>query len=168
MPARRRDPKIATSEHQCRAVFIGFGRRVEPIAVGRALDVGWADGRKRFLMRAVGAELCLVDVGCFIHETVVETDLLQGREHVHVTATQRLRLQVIQAFAQLAKQLLQSLQETLTLGVHLLAFTQLNLTQRQPQATGQQQGRAERSRQHRQKPRAMIPVTQGLSSSRHH
>ncbi|MNN86200.1 hypothetical protein D3C81_2035840 [compost metagenome] len=89
-------------------------------------------------MWTVGAELGLVDVGSFIDEAVAETDLLQGGEHFHVAAVQWLGLEVVQAFAQLSKQLLETFEKTFALAVHLFAFAQLHLTQSHAQAAGQQ------------------------------
>ncbi|MNL36318.1 hypothetical protein D3C87_1583930 [compost metagenome] len=53
--------------------------------------------------------------------------MLQGRDHLVVAAPQRLRLEVVEAFTQLAEQLLQTGQEAFALGVHFLAFALLDL-----------------------------------------
>jgi hypothetical protein len=108
-----------------------------------------------------------IDVSGFIDKAIIEAHLLQRRDHVVIAAPQRLGLKVIETFAQLAEKLFQALQETLTLGIHLVAFALLDLLHHHEQASRQQQHGTQGSRDHRQENRAMEPALQGFSGSRH-
>lgn len=158
VPARRRHAEVAAPEHQGRAVFIGFGGSVQPVAVGRAADIRRPHHGQVVLERPVGAGLGCIDIGRFINEAITEADLLQGHDHLGAASAQGLRLEYVQAFTQLTEQLLQAFEKTLALGIHLLAFAQLRLVHRNAQARRQQQGRTQHSRTHRQQPGAIEPT----------
>lgn len=138
MPARRRHAKVAAPEHQRRAVFIGFGGSVQPVAVSRAADIRRSHHRQVVLAGPVGAGLGSIDISRFINEAITEADLLQGHDHLGAAFAQGLRLEYVQAFTQLTEQLLQAFEKTLALGVHLLAFAQLHLVHHDAQACRQQ------------------------------
>ncbi|BBN51971.1 hypothetical protein TRE132_00960 [Pseudomonas chlororaphis subsp. aurantiaca] len=168
VPARRRHAKVAAPEHQRRTVFVGFGGGVQPVLVGRAADIRRPHHGQVVLAWPVGAGLGSIDVGRLINEAITETDLLQGRDHLGAAFAQGLRLEHVQAFAQLAEQLLQAFEKALALGIHLLAFAQLRLVHRNAQARRQQQDRTQYSRARRQQPGAIEPTAQGFAGGQHH
>ncbi|MNJ57366.1 hypothetical protein D3C77_529520 [compost metagenome] len=147
MPAGSGHQELATAKHQRRQVVIGFGGGVEPVAVGRPLDIGrtqWIDGA---LANTIGAGDIAIDVSGLIDETISEGDLLQGRQHAGIATSQRLQLQLVDAFAQLAEDLLQAREKALALGVHLLDFALLQLMHGHAHTGHEQQDRAGRSRE---------------------
>ncbi|MNG07399.1 hypothetical protein D3C84_906970 [compost metagenome] len=77
-------------------------------------------------------------------------------------------MQVVEAFTQLPEKLFQPLQEALALGIHLVAFTLLDLLHDHKQTPRQQQDGTQGSRHHRQEKGAMEPALQGFAGSRHH
>ncbi|MCY1246875.1 hypothetical protein D3C76_1136210 [compost metagenome] len=79
-----------------------------------------------------------IDIRRFINKTIIEADLLQRRDHIGITTTQRLGLKLIDPFTQLPENLLQTLEKALAPGIHLLYFALLQLVHGNAQA-GQQQ-----------------------------
>ncbi|MNL18631.1 hypothetical protein D3C87_1397850 [compost metagenome] len=167
MSARRRDTEIAAPEHQRGTVLIGFGGGVQPVAVGRPFDVRCPGQRQAYLSWAIGTDSQVVHIGRFIYESIVEADLLQRGDHFVIAASQRLSLQVVEAFAQLPEQLLKASEKPFALGVHLLALLLFELVDGDEITAGHHHRRAQDSSQHRQKPGAKEPTTECLASSRH-
>ncbi|MNE06735.1 hypothetical protein D3C80_993340 [compost metagenome] len=138
MAAGGGNPKIATPKHQRGQVVVGLGGRVQPIAVGRALDIRCPHGVECVLAKTAGARLAAVDIGRFVDKPVVETNLLEPRDHVGITTTQGLRLQFIDPFTQLPENLLQTFEKTLAPGIHLLDLALLQLVHGNTQTSQQQ------------------------------
>ncbi|CAI3791281.1 hypothetical protein GLGCALEP_00128 [Pseudomonas sp. MM221] len=142
VPARGGNHEIAPAQHQRSQVLVRFGGGVQPVAVGRPLDVGWPQGFERPLVATVGAGDVAIDISRFINEPRTQANLLQRRQHRRAAATQGLRLQQVYPFTQLAEHLLEAIEKTLALGVHLLALALLHLLQGNSDAGREQQGGA--------------------------
>lgn len=102
-------------QHQCRQVIVRFGTGVQPITVGRPLNIR---GPYRFcavLAQAVGAAGVSIYIGGFKDKAIVEAHLLQGCQHLRSAPSQRLSLKMVHTFTQLTEDLLQSLQKALPL-----------------------------------------------------
>lgn len=101
----------AAPQHQGGQVLVRLGAGVEPIAVGGPLDVRSTKGFEGALGATAGADYRAVHIGGLIDESRTQADLLQGRNHRRITTAQRLRLQLVHAFAQLAEDLFKALQK---------------------------------------------------------
>ncbi|MNS80023.1 hypothetical protein D3C72_1136900 [compost metagenome] len=138
MPAGGRNQELASPQHQRCKVVIGFAGGIEPVTVGRPANVRRPQGVDSALTDSIGTGNRTIDISRFVDKPVLEANLLQYPQHRRITAAQWLRLQLVDAFAQLAEYLLQALEETLALGIHLLTFALLRLVHGNTDAGDQQ------------------------------